>query len=110
MHLRYDPVVADERRHNDGRREAAFDLELSSLTSEEIAEEIADSVCPAELRDAYVALADASSALDFILYRHALTGKTAALIRHLAATAKVAARQAKDAATLLAEKRMEVGE
>lgn len=113
MYIINCPVMADEYRYNDGRYEMAWEREREMLDSSDIAEALCDSdICPSEMDAAYVALADASQALNHIIEAHgeAMLPRHLTILRELAAIAKCASTQVEKVADKIVCQRLEAGE
>ena len=113
MYIINCPVMTDEYRYNDGRYEMAWERERELLDNSDIAEALYDSGArPAEIADAYVALADASQALNHIIEDHgeAMLPRHLTILRELAAIAKCASTQVEKVADKIVCQRLEAGE
>lgn len=109
----FDPVMADEYRYNSGRYEWAWEREREMLDNSDIAEALYDSdACPAEIADAYVALADANHVLHLIIdsYGKGLPPSYLSILRELAAIAQCASTEVEKIADKIVCQRLEAGE
>ena len=104
--------MADEYRYNDGRYEAAWERERDMLDNSDIAEALYNSACPAEIADAYVALADASHVLYLLIKNHekCMLPGDLAILRKLAAIANCASTEVEKVADEIVCQRLEAGE
>lgn len=112
MYIINCPVMADEYRYNDGRYEMAWERERELLDNSDIAEALYDSACPAEIADAYVALADANRVLYLLIENHGkgMSPSDLAILRELAAIAQCASTEVEKVADKIVCERLEAGE
>lgn len=111
MYIINCPVMSATQDYCDGRYEMAWERERDLLDNSDIAEALYDSdVCPAEVADAYVALADASHVLDHIIEAHgeAILPRHLPILRELAAIAKCASTNVEKVADKIIGQRLGV--
>ena len=110
----YCPVAHDTHRYYEeaGRYEMAWERERDMLDNSDIAEALYDSACPAEIADAYVALADASHVLYLLIENHGkdMTQSDLTILRELAAIATCASIEVEKVADEIVCQRLEAGE
>ena len=107
------PVMAATQDYCDGRFEAAWERERDMLDNTDIAEALPESdVCPTEIADAYVALADAIHVLCLILKNHGedMPPSDLAILRELVSIARCASTNVEKVADKIICERLEAGE
>lgn len=111
MYIISCPVMSATQDYCDGRLDQAWDRERDLLDNSDIEEALAESgICPAEIDSAFVALADASHALDRVIEAHGDTmlPRHLAVLRHLAAVAKCASTSVEKVADKIIGERLGV--
>lgn len=109
MYIISCPVSASVEDYCDDRLDRALERERDLLDASEIAEAIPDSdICIPDLADAYVALADASSALRIVIdtFGSEMMPGELAVLRELASIAKCAEIDVEKVADALAAERL----
>ena len=110
MYIINCPVMSATQDYCDGRFDQAWDREHDMLDNSDIAQALSESdICPTEIDDAYVALAEAHYVLSRVIedYGDAMVPRHLTVLRELHAIAKCASIEVEKVADNIICKRLE---